>query len=191
MMDSSGYVKLVGRMWEAGVVVACASACSTPRGHTATAHVLMRGRAAGGLWLCAPADAEKPENVDLLWDARVHGARDHHEPGQLGRGQASPSAGALSHRQAPCSLARSLAQPAMHLHENHSQGHNASADLWALGILVYELLSGRYERGAGHRAPFRALRPCAYENRPPQRRRTPFASSDVMNTYNLILMGFG
>ena len=79
----------------------------------------------------------------------------------------------------------------MHLHENHSQGHNASADLWALGILVYELLSGRYERGAGHRAPFRALRPCAYENRPPQRRRTPFASSDVMNTYNLILMGFG
>lgn len=58
-----------------------------------------------------------------------------------------------------------------------NKGHDAAVDLWSLGILVYELLCGVY---AGI-----ALLICTIFNV----HRPPFASSDPMRTYNMILKG--
>lgn len=58
-----------------------------------------------------------------------------------------------------------------------NKGHDAAVDLWSLGILIYELLCGVYASTASFVfTPFNAYRP-------------PFASSDPMRTYNMILKG--
>lgn len=73
-----------------------------------------------------------------------------------------------------------------------NKGHDSSADCWSLGILIFELLSGRYTRtfvqdyhlrcpnigGAivGLMFPLPVCSP-------------PFSGSDPMMTYNIILRG--
>lgn len=78
-----------------------------------------------------------------------------------------------------------------------TQGHNAEVDLWALGVLVYELLCGRYDF-----TETVAQYCCNSYSQPPKRKsgfkiivlitighRTPFIARDAMDTYNLILLG--
>ncbi|CAG05402.1 unnamed protein product, partial [Tetraodon nigroviridis] len=67
-----------------------------------------------------------------------------------------------------------------------NKGHDSSADCWSLGILIFELLSGRYTRTGQDYRPLVGL---CVKRFPYPGCSPPFSGSDPMMTYNIILRG--
>lgn len=67
-----------------------------------------------------------------------------------------------------------------------NKGHDSSADCWSLGILIFELLSGRYTWTGQDYRPLVGL---CVKRFPYPGCSPPFSGSDPMMTYNIILRG--
>ena len=89
--------------------------------------ILPRHSFAGGLWF-RQAHWSRSQDVDILWNPWVCGSRDYP---QQGRNPIAPEC--LHCVEGICTCVF------------HSpQGHDLSADYWSLGILMFELLTGRW-----------------------------------------------
>lgn len=65
-----------------------------------------------------------------------------------------------------------------------NRGHDISADYWSLGVLMFELLTGKLSE-----TNFIELEQVSIDNFPWSTGTPPFTGADPMRTYNIILKG--